>query len=704
MDTHSVESDASVAAARAALGQSRQIISGAAVLIVLLTAAYLWGSWRHASRGAWNELQALSNLAQSTVQIHLQQYARGMEQLAAQALAEEAGEAHDDFPGELIFPFLHAYPDLSGVLLVRPDGKLLLSSAELHGEATTRFNGNPQLMTMLAAARGRTGLQFFPPVISPLTRTAVIRLCLPVRDATGKLRFFIVAGLNLKQQTARMRSLLTEMEINEHFGIGVLTNDGYLLENWPMPSLPEQALVEFLDQPRNGAVRQAMLRNPTAAQAAVVGPVNVGQPGIYWGMFKRLQDFPAAAFVIAPRAVVVERWWHQIRLALFMELLALAGWIWLMRRMLRIQKHAVLLSRQQAAQRLRLERLQSLYQSLLSAGDAIIKSSCDVGMLGEICKNLAQGGLFAAAWAAQPDAEGRFRCLAASSPEVCGTVDQLALHLRDAAGPAARAWLNGRLEYDNDHGLDPLLDDRRETLLGIGWKSCMAVPLKRGGSPYAVLVLTAGRAGLFDDEVATLVNLIGQQIGQGLDELDLKQSLEQERSKQGYLARHDVLTGLPNRLALMERLPRALARARRQKTMLAVGILDLDDFKPVNDTWGHAAGDAILQELGRRLSEAVRETDLVARLGGDEFAFVLESLTDVACLPLALARIHATVETPFTLSGGRSARVGLSLGVTLYPQDGAEADALLSHADTALYDIKKCKGRCADWWRMWEAA
>ena len=539
---------------------------------------------------------------------------------------------------------------------------------------------------------------------APLIHVAVIRLCFPVRDAAGRLRFYIVAGLNLNRQTARMRSLLTEMEINEHFGIGILTNDGHLLENWPMPRLSTHALIDFLNQPRNGAVRQAMLRHPTATQASVVGPVDVGQPGVYWGMFKRLREFPAAAFVIAPRSVVEGRWWRQIRLALLMELLALAGWVWLMRRMLRIQKHAVLLSRQQAAQHLRLERLQSLYQSLLSAGDAIIKSSSDIGMLGEICKSLAQGGLFAAAWAARPDAEGRLRCLAASSPEVCGTVDRLALNVQHAAGPAPRAWLNGRLEYDNDHGLDPSLDSRQEILMETGWKSCMAVPLGRGGSPYAVLALTADQTGLFDDEVATLVNLIGRQIGQGLDELDLKQNLEKERRKQGYLARHDVLTGLPNRLALMERLPRALARARRQKSVLAVGILDLDDFKPVNDTWGHAAGDAILQELGRRLSEAVRETDLVARLGGDEFAFVLEGLTDVACLPFALARIHATVETPFPLSGGRSARVGLSLGVTLYPQDGAEADTLLSHADTALYDIKKSKDGRADWWRMWHAA
>ena len=97
----------------------------------------------------------------------------------------------------------------------------------------------------------------------------------------------------------------------------------------------------------------------------------------------------------------------------------------------------------------------------------------------------------------------------------------------------------------------------------------------------------------------------------------------------------------------------------------------------------------------------MRETDLVARLGGDEFAFLLEGLSQPDCLPRALARIHAAVEAPFVLSGGRSVRVGLSLGVTLYPYDDAEADTLLSHADTALYEIKAVKGARADWWRPW---
>ena len=694
-----------VEAAQATLRRTRIVLVGALLGTLLLTGTYLWGSWDQTSREAWSELQALSNLAQSTAQIHFDQYARGLEQFAAQMLSlEQHGKGRADLGTLVLPPFLHAYPDLSGVILVRPSGQLLASSTALNAAAKRRFVSNRNLKEMLAAMKGRTGLQFFPPVISPLTHTAVIRLVFPARAANGQVRFYIIAGLNLDRQTVRWRSLLTDAEIHNHFGIGVLTQDGYLLENWPMSTRATPELVAFLSQPRTGAVRDAMLRHPTASQAPIVGKVNIGEPGIYWGMFKRLTGYSAAAFVVVPRSVIIQRWWHRVRLALALEVLALISLAWFMRRTLRSQQQSVFLAQQYTEQHGRLEQLQGLYQGLLSAGNVILRASTDTDMLNNICKDLAECGLFNAVWVARPDAAGRMQAVAVSDDNVGQLVERLDLVLDDGVGPIGRAWVSGHLEYNNDHRDDPTLDPLRSTLEEMGWISGIAAPIQRSSRRYAVLALVGRQTGLFDEKVRTLVEQIALQIGHGLDELDLKQELEQELMKQDYLARHDQLTGLPNRLEFLERLPRALARARRQKTLLAVGILDLDDFKPVNDTWGHAAGDVILQELGRRLSTALRETDFVARLGGDEFAFLLEGLPHPECLSFAVARIHATVEEPFTLSGDRIARVGLSLGVTLYPQDDEDADTLLNHADTALYAVKDSKGKRTTWWQLWSAA
>ncbi|MDE2254506.1 MAG: EAL domain-containing protein [Betaproteobacteria bacterium] len=174
-----------------------------------------------------------------------------------------------------------------------------------------------------------------------------------------------------------------------------------------------------------------------------------------------------------------------------------------------------------------------------------------------------------------------------------------------------------------------------------------------------------------------------------------------DRSRLRAAAYSDPLTGLPNRLALQQRLPLAQAQARRNGTLLAVGFMDLDDFKPINDTWGHAAGDALLRSVAERLRSCMRETDLVARLGGDEFVLVFEGLTRSDDLTAALQRIHAAVEQPFTLPGGHRAQVGISLGLTLYPDDDSDADLLLRHADAALYASKLHKADRPRWWRLW---
>ncbi|WP_156103958.1 GGDEF domain-containing protein, partial [Acidithiobacillus ferrivorans] len=152
-------------------------------------------------------------------------------------------------------------------------------------------------------------------------------------------------------------------------------------------------------------------------------------------------------------------------------------------------------------------------------------------------------------------------------------------------------------------------------------------------------------------------------------------------------ATHDVLTGLPNRDGLRLVFDQALARTERQERLLAVGFLDLDAFKPVNDIYGHAAGDDLLKEIARRLQDAVRRTDTVARMGGDEFVLLLEGLRDMNELDQVLARLQAAIAQPFHIKG-KIVSIQASLGLTLYPFDEGDADLLLRHADQAMYAAK----------------
>lgn len=154
-----------------------------------------------------------------------------------------------------------------------------------------------------------------------------------------------------------------------------------------------------------------------------------------------------------------------------------------------------------------------------------------------------------------------------------------------------------------------------------------------------------------------------------------------------HLAHHDALTGLPNRMLFTDRLQQALDRARRRGRTFAIMFLDLDDFKRINDAHGHETGDRVLRGVAARLRTAVRVSDTVARFGGDEFAFVVDDLAQAADLAIVAAKIRQAFAEPIALAEGEFP-VGASIGVSLYPDDGDDADALLRCADAAMYSAK----------------
>jgi diguanylate cyclase (GGDEF)-like protein len=153
-------------------------------------------------------------------------------------------------------------------------------------------------------------------------------------------------------------------------------------------------------------------------------------------------------------------------------------------------------------------------------------------------------------------------------------------------------------------------------------------------------------------------------------------------------ALHDGLTGLPNRDLFRRRIDEALAQAEQRRSGVAVLLLDLDRFKEINDTLGHQSGDLLLQALANRLENLIRATDTVARLGGDEFAIVSPGAGDEAGAFALAERIRTGLEAPFALAG-LTVEVEASIGIALYPDHGADVEALIRHADVAMYNGKK---------------
>ena len=169
--------------------------------------------------------------------------------------------------------------------------------------------------------------------------------------------------------------------------------------------------------------------------------------------------------------------------------------------------------------------------------------------------------------------------------------------------------------------------------------------------------------------------------------------LKQTNEQVTYLAHHDTLTSLPNRILFYDRLNQAITRGRREKELSAVLFLDLDGFKLINDTFGHDVGDVLLREAAKRIVGCVRESDTVARMGGDEFTVILSNVRTPDNIKHVANKIVEAIARPFVLNG-KECSVSVSIGISLHPDNGETAAQLVKIADAAMYLAKHSGKNC----------
>lgn len=198
---------------------------------------------------------------------------------------------------------------------------------------------------------------------------------------------------------------------------------------------------------------------------------------------------------------------------------------------------------------------------------------------------------------------------------------------------------------------------------------------KKNGELYAELLTISALV----DERADTINYLGLFS-------DITQSKEQQQALE-LMAHYDMLTQLPNRTLFADRFKQAIAHSNRNHSLLAVVFLDLDGFKPVNDSYGHEVGDQLLIEVAQRIKACIRQDDTASRLGGDEFVLLLNDISSQEHCERLIKRIRHAIELPYMLDGDKIS-LSASLGITIYPLDKADADTLLRHADQAMYQAK----------------
>jgi diguanylate cyclase (GGDEF)-like protein/PAS domain S-box-containing protein len=204
--------------------------------------------------------------------------------------------------------------------------------------------------------------------------------------------------------------------------------------------------------------------------------------------------------------------------------------------------------------------------------------------------------------------------------------------------------------------------------------------------PNCLLIRRDGSETAIEDSAAPIVDREGRVTG-AVTVFHDASAARAGALEMAYLAQHDVLTDLPNRTLLNDRVAQAIASARRRRTALAVVVLDVDRFNEINESLGHARGDQLLQSIARRLVMCVRSSDTVSRQGGDEFVVLLSDLGQAADAAVTATKILAAIATPHRI-GGHDVDVTASLGVSLYPDDGQDGETLINSADHAMYQAK----------------
>ncbi|MPZ44749.1 MAG: diguanylate cyclase [Betaproteobacteria bacterium] len=334
------------------------------------------------------------------------------------------------------------------------------------------------------------------------------------------------------------------------------------------------------------------------------------------------------------------------------------------------------------------QELQASITALLADADAVEEAV--QGVIRNLCQtlNFACG----ARWIVDAQAN-LLRCLetwGAEEPAVNAfleaTRNYAAPPRADGGGIVQQVWRGGTPIWVEDIGR--LATFRRGlAALAAGLASVLAFPILLSGGFFGVLELYAREKRPRDEDLLRLAHDLGSQIGQFLARKAAEEKLR-------FGAYHDPLTGLANRAAFVERLEQTLALAQRHHRQVALLFIDLDGFKPVNDTLGHGAGDAVLKEIAARLRSSLRAGDVVGRMGGDEFVVLVEESGEPERPAKVARKLLDAVARPVPLAAGQECRVTASIGISRYPEDGEDAGALLRSADEAMYR-SKAEGRNA---------
>ncbi len=338
-----------------------------------------------------------------------------------------------------------------------------------------------------------------------------------------------------------------------------------------------------------------------------------------------------------------------------------------------------------------LYRINRTLAAISACDAALLRAVDETALFNEICRIMVNIGGYRFAWVGiaestdekivRPIANFGFQNEYLAQVKISWADEQF------GHGPTGTAIRTGTLQVNNNFTTNSNMAIWQDAAKKRGFASSIALPIKIG-SDIGAITIYAAQPDAFNAEEITLLNKLVDELNFGIANLRAHREGKAAEARVEYLAYHDPLTELPNRLMANDRMELAIAYADRAGSKAALMFLDLDNFKTINDSLGHAIGDGLLKAVATRLRECVRDTDTICRQGGDEFLIILPDVPDSDAITGIMEKIQERLAGSFIIDN-HSLSTSFSIGVAVYPDDGNNFDSLLKKADTAMYHAKE---------------
>jgi diguanylate cyclase (GGDEF)-like protein len=338
------------------------------------------------------------------------------------------------------------------------------------------------------------------------------------------------------------------------------------------------------------------------------------------------------------------------------------------------------------------DQLHRMYVALSATNEAIMRARTPDELFQLVCIAAVLGGKFTSTTIALAEPGEEFLRIAATQGQNAERVRSTRFAI-STSHPEGRGLTGTSFRTRQPCVMNEFLADKRtghwhDLASKGGTRSGASFPLLKGDEAVGVLLFLSSEQDTFTEDLVELLARLAENVSFALENFDRDAEKKQAEERIKYLATHDVLTGLPNRASFNQLLDLSIKSARRNDRKCAVLFIDLDRFKVINDSLGHAAGDALLIEVSHRLRRCVRESDVVVRLGGDEFIVMLNEVADNEQTATVAQKVLAAISPAFTLAG-QECHTTASIGIAMFPADGADVETLTKNADLAMYLAKE---------------